>query len=322
MVLEWLEGSLHACNTGQLEISVLRYDRIGTPVDRGMLDRVARDRPDIALYVSQADGPFVAGPSTFKSIRGIAPIVHLCLDAGDVGFAPLLTKYRDEGCFTWTVATDGLAAAPVDAISFHPVDPRPYALVSDQVARRQGLVLESRPVPLGTAGGFPYGLRREVADTMTRECGLYIKPREETWGSYQRYANFLMSCQIVVDCALSAGGPNGQGPYARTLKTRAIEVGLAGSCLIELRGCALNKWATEDVDYATYDTAEEAVAVARDLTANPERAQRLADNLARVVREKMNPTIFWAQVFSACVGRHIRTQHRPAHILGKLSLDK
>ena len=109
-----------------------------------------------------------------------------------------------------------------------------------------------------------------------------------------------MSCQIVVDCALSAGGFDGKGPYARTLKTRAIEVGLAGACLLELRGCALNKWASEDIDYATYETADEAVAVARDLMANPDKAQRMAERLSRVVREKMNPTIFWSNVFNAC----------------------
>lgn len=301
MVLEWLEGSLHAVNTGQLEISVLRYDRIGTPVDRGMLDRISAERPELICYISQAGGPFVPATSTFKSVRGIAPLVHVCLDAGDCGFIPLLTKYRDEGCFTHTVACDGCAAGPVDAISFHPVDPRPYARDSGRGHAGKHLdSFERRQIQIGTCGGFPYGLRREVADTLIRDCTLYIKPREETWGSYQRYANFLMSCQIVVDCALSAGGPNGQGPYAKTLKTRAIEVGLAGACLLELRGCALNRWATEDIDYATYDTPEEAVSVARDLMSDPDKAQQYATNLARVVREKMNPTIFWTQVFSAC----------------------
>ena len=294
MVLEWLEGSLHAVNTGQLEISVLRYDRIGTPVDRGMLDRIVRDKPDIVLYVSQADGPYVAAPSTFRAIRAVVPLVHLCLDAGDIGFEPLLTKYRDEGCFTHTVACDGCAAGPVDNISFHPVDPRPYGNTMVQGH------LDERAISLGTCGGFPYGLRREVANTLSRDCGLYIKPREETFGSYGRYAQFLMSCRIVVDCALSAGGPEGKGPYARTLKTRAVEVGLAGACLLELRGCALTKWAKEDFDFCSYETAAEAVEKARWLMANPDIAQAMATNLALVVRRKMNPTIFWSQVFSAC----------------------
>jgi Glycosyl transferases group 1 len=291
MILEWLEGSLHAINDGQLEIGVLRYDRIGTPVDRGMFDRVSAVRPDIILYTSQADGPYVAAPSTFAAINRIAPCVHLCLDAGDIGFKPLLTRYRDEGCFTYTVATDGCAAGPVDATSFHPVDPRPY-----QPERG----FSDRPIAIGTAIGMPYGLRRDVMTKLQQECGMVIKPREETYGSYRRYCDFLKACKIIPDCALSAGGPEGRGPYARTLKTRAIEVGLAGACLLELRGCALNKWAEEDADYATYETPEEAVAVARDLMANPGKAQEMAERLSRVVREKMNPTIFWSQVFSAC----------------------
>ena len=264
-----------------------------------MLSRIERDSPDCVIYTSQADGPFVAAPSTFKRIREYTRIVHLCLDAGDVGFTKLLTTYRDEGCFDWTVACDGCAAGPVDAISFHPVDPRPYERFRGG-GPRQDLALAGRPIPLGTCGGFPYGLRREIADALKHELGLYVKPREETFGSYGRYAQFLMSCRIVVDCALSAGGPEGKGPYARTLKTRAVEVGLAGACLLELRGCALTKWATEDVDFCSYETAAEAVEKARWLIANPDIAQAMATNLALVVRRKMNPTIFWAQVFSAC----------------------
>ena len=292
MLTEWIIGSLESINDGQLDISVLRYDTIGTPVDRGIIDGIDRHRPDLCLYISQAAGPYVAAPSTFNRIREHTRIVHLCLDAGDTGFTPLLTKYRDEGCFSFTIACDGCTDGPVDWIAFHPVDPRPYRPFMGQ--------LSSRVLPFGSCGGWPYGKRREVIEALKRDCGLYIKPREENYGSYQRYANFLMSCQIVVDCALSAGGFDGKGPYARTLKTRAIEVGLAGACLLEIRGCALNKWAEEDVDYATYETPDEAVAVARDLMANPDKAQRMAERLSRVVREKMNPTIFWSSVFSAC----------------------
>ena len=293
MVCEWLEGSLEATNDGNMDIRVLRYDRCGAPVDRGILDGVDRYSPHLLLYISQAAGPYVPQTSTFHRIREHTPIVHLCLDAGDTGFTPLLTKYRDEGCFTYTVACDGCACGPVDWIGFHPIDFRNYR-------HSQIPLLSRRAVRLGTCGGFPYGLRRDTIEALKRDCGLYIKPREENYGSYQRYANFLMSCQIVVDCALSAGGFDGKGPYARTLKTRAIEVGLAGACLLEIRGCALNKWAEEDVDYATYETPDEAVAVARDLMANPDKAQRMAERLSRVVREKMNPTIFWSNVFNAC----------------------
>ena len=136
---------------------------------------------------------------------------------------------------------------------------------------------------------------------LTTHTELSINPiaseSEETWDSYQRYANFYMSCQVVVDCALSAGGHSGKGPYIRTLKTRVIEVGLAGACLLELRGCALNRWAIEDVDYATYETPEEATDVYATLRANPSKIYDMALRLNKVVREKMNPQIFWKEVF-------------------------
>ena len=300
MLTEWILGSLESINDNrQFDISVCRYDRIGVPVDHGILDRVSRDKPDCVLYVSQAAGPFVPSISSFKSISRGTPLVHICLDAGDVGFVPMLTKWRDNDCFTYTVACDGCATGPVDFISFHPVDVRPYR-TSEGMGERHYVALEERPLALGTCGGFPYGLRKQVMDALTARCGLVMKQREEVYGSYSRYSRFLMSCQIVPDCALSAGGPEGKGPYAKTLKTRAIEVGLAGACLLELRGCALNKWATEDVDYATYATAEEACDVCSDLMRDHDRASRLAHNLSAVVRDKMNPTIFYSAIFKAC----------------------
>src|SRR5262249_7902237 len=120
--------------------------------------------------------------------------------------------------------------------------------------------------------------------------------------SYQKYANFLMSCRIVPDCALSAGGHNGAGPYARTLKTRAIEVGLAGACLLELKGCALEKWAEAGSDFAPYETPDEAVAMANYLMDNPAVASQMAERLSHVVRDKMSPRVFYDLIFSELRG--------------------
>lgn len=287
MLTEWMIGSLESLSLGH-ELSVLRYDKIGLPVDRGMLDHVDCLKPDLILYISQAGGPFCASPDTFRRLRDRAPIVHLCFDAYDIGFTEYLELYRKKDCFSLTVACDGGAAGPVDLISFHPVDPRPYQCA---------LPLLERPISLGTCGGFPYGLRKNVMEHLQKRCGLLLKQREEVYGSYQRYATFYMLCQVILDCALSAGGYHGTGPYARTLKTRAIEVGLAGACLLELRGSALNRWATEDVDYATYETPEEAEHVYRSLMKDPERMVHMAANLNRIVRDKMSPAVFWGQVF-------------------------
>lgn len=289
MLTELFHGSLESL--GEHDIFKCWYDKIGVPVDRGMLDAVNRIRPDVILYLSQADGPYVASPDTFRRLKDICPTVHLCLDAYDIGFKEKLELYKKKECFTLTVACDGGASGPVDMVLFHPVDPRPY--ISQEPAL-------GRPLMLGTCGGFPNGLRREVMDHLGRTCGLIIKPREEVYGSYHRYASFLKNCSVVVDCALSAGGHDGKGPYARTLKTRAIEVGLAGSCLMELRGCALNKWAVEDKDYATYETPGEAESVYHGLMKNPAKLGDMAHNLRQIVTWKMSPAVFYQEVFTAC----------------------
>lgn len=292
MLTEWMIGSLDSVRGHQREIC--RYDKLGVPPDRFMLDRADQARPDVILYISQAGGPFCAAPSTFQRLRKIAPIVHLCFDAADIGWDALLAIYREKQCFDLTVACDGAARGPVDLVLFHPVDPRPYANPPP---------LADRPIDVGTCGGFPYGLRKEVVDHLVRTVGLVIKPREEVYGSYQRYADFYKSCKIVVDCALSAGGTDGKGPYARTLKTRAIEVGLAGAALVEIRGCALQHWAVEDVAYASYETPEEAEREIRNLLAYPARAQVMATVLHDTVRRTMSPEIFWQTVFAALAPR-------------------
>lgn len=289
MVIEWLVGSFHSFDHNNTDV-IHFYDKHGSPSDGPILDAVDRIRPDVVLFVGQAGGPWLAFPDTFLRIRSKTKIVHICLDAADLGYEELLTLYKRLGCFDLTVACDGPAYNPetADIVLFHPVDPRPYAIQKP---------IRERPIPLGTCGGFPYGLRRDVMSRLSNRCNLFIKPREETWGSYVRYARFYTNCRIVVDCALSAGGHAGTGPFTRTLKTRAIEVGLAGACLVELRACALNRYADEGTDYATYETPEEAEGVVKELLNDPRRVEVLAENLQKVIHNKMSPGIFYSVIW-------------------------
>ena len=294
MVIEWCVGSLESLDH-QHEVFTHFYDKHGSPPDRAMLDAAENFKPEVILYVSQAAGPWLASPSTFRKLADRYKTVHLCLDAFDTGFTPLLEIYARGQCFTQTVACDGGSAGPVDYVSFHPVDPRPYAHPGKRHAERT--------FSLGTCGGFPYGLRKEVCDRLVANCSMVVKPREEKWGSYGRYARFLGECRIVLDCALSAGGFDGKGPYARTLKTRAIEVGLAGACLLELRGAAIERYAGAansrphiKPDFVDYETSEEAEEKVRLMLADPGFTQLLADRYAAKIRSKCSPRVFFDEL--------------------------
>jgi hypothetical protein len=288
MILEFVEGSLESLDH-QHEVRVHRYDKHGSPPDRAMLQAADEFKPEVILYVSQAAGPWLASPSTFKRLSDRYKTVHLCLDAFDIGFAPLLEIYAREHAFTLTVACDGGNAGPVDYVSFHPVDPRPYAYPGKRHVERS--------FALGTCGGFPYGLRKEVCDRLVANCGMVVKPREEKWGSYGRYARFLGECRIVLDCALSAGGFDGKGPYARTLKTRAIEVGLAGACLLELRGAAIeNHFDDLTPPFLRYEDGDDAERWVRNLQKYPETTQVLADAYAAKIRSHLSPRVFFDEL--------------------------
>ena len=88
-----------------------RYDQ---PVNDPMLIELClKAEPDLIFYIGGCAKKGIPKINTFKLLKTKAPIIHLCCDAGDQPWWPLLEQYRGRECFTLQVTLDGRVDAPV-----------------------------------------------------------------------------------------------------------------------------------------------------------------------------------------------------------------
>jgi len=182
-----------------------------------------------------------------------------------------------DGNPNWTCGDNDLTLLSPTAPQFYQ-EPRP---------------LTERPILFGFAGGYSSPSRATIINRLALDCGLVIPPRNERYGSYQDYANFLLNVRLVPNVPFS-GSDN-----SRQVKGRVLESGLARCCLLEHDSSAAKDWFTPGVDYAEYSDVDDAVAKARWLLDNPNVMQSMADNLHKRVMEEHSPKAFWGKVFAA-----------------------
>lgn len=264
------------------------YDKLSNPPDRNMLDIARSSRPNVILFCGVADWSRMPSPSTLRQLREQAPVVLLSGDLSDPPWWPYLQTFRDAESFDLMVNFDGNDLWPHKSPDFTALTP-----MSPTFYRRSDKLLKDRLIPFGFCGGCSSPSRYEIINHLVDHAGLQIKPREEIYGTYQRFANFMMECAIVPNVPFS-GSDN-----ARQVKGRVIESGLARCCLLDHVSSASKNWFTPGEDYIEYENREHAVALAKELSGDWGRAQRIADNLHRRVTEEYSAEKFWAKVFEA-----------------------
>ncbi len=270
------------------------YDKIShppnllpIPPDRAMLDIAAKERPDLMLFDGIADGTRMPQPSTLRKLRSIAPLVLLSGDLSDPPWWPYLETFRDEHCFDLVVNFDGNKSWPKPGRSLDMLTPIAHEFYMSPRP------LAQRLIPFGFAGGCASPSRWEIIGYLVDHAGLQIMPRDERYGSYDRYARFMMECQLTVNVPIS-GSDN-----SRQCKGRVLEAGLAGTCLLEHESSAAQFWFSPHEDYVVYRTREEAAALSRELLADVPRMEAIAQRLQRKVLANHSPEKFWAAVFKA-----------------------
>ena len=122
---------------------------------------------------------------------------------------------------------------------------------------------------------------------------MQIRPREETYGTYRRYSQFLLETAITVNIPFSGSDNSCQ------VKGRVLESGLARVCLLDHVSSASKHWFTPNVDYVVYEFKEHAAVLVKELMNDWPRAQRIADSLHDRVKAEHSPAIFWDKVFKA-----------------------
>jgi hypothetical protein len=270
------------------------YDRCAWDYqDREMLDAAYAHDPETVIYIGCTGGPHLPSASTFAHMRKKGRrTVCLAFDASDESWHPHLAEFREKGSFDLVVNIDGNDEWPRvterDFTALTPIASRywePHWLTS----------LDCRPVRFGFAGGYASPSRAAVVTFLQKFAALAIPVRDEKFGTYQSYADFMMQTRVALSVPWSGVSEVGQ------VKGRVLEAGWAGACLLEHADSPTRNWFTPGVDYAVYRDRNEALMAVHQLLYSDRgvTAQRMADNLARRVRAEHSAEIFWGRVWEA-----------------------
>jgi len=273
----WLEGLRSLGH----EIHVYHYMRHS---ERLLLDAADIFRPDATVYLGMAPWDKTPSPKTLARLRKICPTVHISGDLSDPPWFPFLEKYREHESFTRTVNIDGNPNWPSQSADLTLLSPTAPHFFRDQKP------LSERPIPFGFAGSYSSPSRKEIIEYLVKNAGLRLKGYDHRYGTYQEYANFLMSCQIVPNVPISGSDA------VRQVKGRVLECGEAGCVLLDHADSWAKHWFKPGVDYASYDNKEGAVAMAQYLLDSPKRMTDLAASLQRKVLTDHGPEKFWPKV--------------------------
>lgn len=275
-------GSLESLEL-PIETHIVKFDALEQGnFNELAIEQIKEIKPDLVLYNSVSGGAFLPRTDTFKRIREISKLVHICFDASCPNWHELLHSYNKEDAFDVTVNIDGNDNWPKterDLTTLCPIDVRPYKKRTDKL------------IHCGFAGGDGSAQRRQILEFLKSNNAIVTKSHDETPNKYDEYAEFVKQCKIIVNMALCGSG------LALQVKARVIESGLAGCCLLEEQGAATSRWFIPGRDYLEYESKEDLLSKIRFLT--PVETQGYASKLQKKVMTEHSPKVFWSKVFKA-----------------------
>lgn len=211
-------------------------------VDHVILSVFDEYKPDVVIYSGPAEGKCRPLLSTFLRMRESSKVVNLVCDGGCPNWHPLLETYLKGDCFDLAVNIDGnpnWPQQPRDITWIGPIDPRYFEKMIP------------KGVDFGFAGGLGSSSRREITNRLAQSCQLTIPQRSETWGTYQAYADFMLSCRSIFNMGRTGSGKTFHVKY------RVIETALSGAVLYEEVNPITRLYFEPGMDYIEYDGVED-----------------------------------------------------------------
>lgn len=277
------ENKWRSLQAADHEVHVVQYD--DRPHDRHdeLVEVAQLTKPDAIVFigaVEQYHNKPVPRPDVLCRLREVAPTVHMCNDAADPPWWPMLEEYHKHECFDVQVSIDGnrdcpIAGWPEGMVLLTPLDVRAFEYAKTPWA--------ARPTPLGACGGFGHGERGNfIAELGARGALQFTEARETR--SYDEYAWLLGTYRSVFNHPMTGSG------QCYHVKGRVLEAGFAGAVAFDRVGSPISDWFEPGVDFLQYETVDDIV----KQTPTAEMAARFNE---RVVREH-HPRVFWDKVFS------------------------
>lgn len=260
-----------AWNSFQIPAEHYQFKYRGIRNDWQILETAEGTKPGVIFYIGAHVGVALPKPATFRELRDMAPVIHLCSDAMDVPWHPMLEMYAAEKCFDLQVSIDGARYAPVDLATITPVNPVPFVRV----------VRDIRCGFSGTVGGPRGDIIRALGDS--------IRLRDRG-GAYSTHGWFMSRCKMVLNVSFTGSGK------LHHIKGRVLEAGWAGCCLLEDQDSPIGDWFPEG-SYIKYRDAAHAKELIETL--DDETIKRTAALLAKTVREKYTAEQIYGEMINA-----------------------
>ena len=252
------------------------YDLWSMPDDEDILQAARDAAPDVMFCLGANEGAGLPSHDTLRTLRTIAPLVHLCWDAADGAWRDVLAAYREGECFNLQVGMDGTTDAAVDMTTLSPIDTRPYN-------RRERF----RPIRCAFAGQVvfndPHPRAATLAPLLT-EGLIAFRPR--TLRPYSEYVDYIRRCQILLNISHTGSG------HGYHVPVRVVEAGFAGCALLDMVQGPIRDWIPEDAVFL-YSNAEEAAEIIKSAEIGDK-----ASALSVHVRENYTPQRIYENILA------------------------
>lgn len=264
-------------------IGLLQYDIMPHDKHIELVETARKLKPDAIIFIGAHERSFglpVIQPDNLKRFKEIAPLIHMCGDAGDEPWWDQLQMYDREQCFTVQVSLDGVYDCPIalfknGMVKLTPIDPRPFANYTPW---------QDRTRFVGVTGGHGHSERGEMMNHMIGRGVAWFHQM-----SYAQMADGMGQCKIIVNCPMCGSAKKDQ------VKGRVVETAWAGACLFERTNNFTRRWFGSDfVEYNDLADLDKKLQWAKE---NDATIAQLATNMRNKVAMNHHPQVFWWDVF-------------------------
>jgi hypothetical protein len=273
------------------EVFTQQYDNRPHSQHHELVDTAKSWKPDFILFIGaieQYHGRPVPRPDILCALNSVAPMVHMCDDAGDPPWWPMLEVYNREKCFTVQVSIDGAPGTPIDhfengMLELTPIDWRVFKHV----------LWEQKAIKLGMVGGLGHSSRKTTTEALVAK-GLLNFCEGPIGRSYDVMADLMSHTKITYNYGITGS------TQSMHVKGRVVEAGFAGSVLLEKQGSPTKNWFEPGVDFLEFDNAEDAAQIVE--TIPDEKLREMAARFHCKVFTHHHPVLFWDRVLKRALG--------------------
>lgn len=235
--------------------SKVTFDHMLPTDDAQIVRDVQALNPEIVFYIGSVSTIGMPAHDCLRALREIAPSIHICFDAVDEPWHPLLHEYRKRECFDLQVAIDGVRGTPVDLVTVAPVDPTLYELPDIERTIRCGcsgnIGLQPYMKNIGNPPAIGTDPRGKILAPLMNAGLIKFRQREITGSaSYAAHVEFMKSCRMIINTSFSGS------QVRHHLKQRVLESAFAGCALLESEGSPIASWWPEGSFFTYRDGAD------------------------------------------------------------------